>query len=99
MRRVSTISVSLEPRYIEALNRLAKKVGSKSAAIRVLLDRQQQIERRSSLETQYRDYFANPAAVRAEKELTEELLSASSWLKPARRRKGRGRAARNRPAR
>jgi len=99
MRRVSTISVSLEPKYVEALNRLAGRTGSKSAAIRELLDRHEQNERWSLMEQQYREYFADPAAVPAEKEITDDLLSATVWLKAAPKKTGRRRAARKRPAR
>ena len=99
MRKVSTVSVSLEPRYVEALNRLARNTGSKSAAIRELLDRHERSEQRMLMESQYREYFSDPGALQSERELTEEMLSATSWLKPVHKKTGGRRAARKRPAR
>lgn len=90
MRKVRTISVSLERDYLEILNRLARAEGSKSDAVRRLLKDHQERE----WEQAYREYYSDPENVRRDRELTEELLSIASWPeewdeKPGKRRRKR----------
>ncbi len=41
------------------------------------------------MESAYREYFEDSRAVEVNRRLTEEMLSASSWLGPGRETKGR----------
>jgi hypothetical protein len=75
MRKVRTISVSLEPEYVEILEKLAKEEGSKSAALRKLLWDHRQKE----WEDAYREYYSDPKNVAADIALTREMLSIASW--------------------
>jgi hypothetical protein len=79
MRKVKTISISLEPPYVEALETLAKESGSKSAAVRELL-----------MDHMYREYYSDPQNVKEAEELTMELRSIASFPKEwhAKRRRG-----------
>ena len=95
MRRVKTVSVSLEPEYVEVLEKLAKTAGSRSDAIRKLLKDVQWKE----WEEQYREYYADPENVRRDRELTLAMLSIASlpeewYVKPRKRRRRRKRPAR-----
>ncbi len=75
MRKVKTISVSLEPEYVELLEQLARREGSKSAAVRLLLKEHEERE----MEKAYRDYYADPKNVRDARELTKAMRSIASW--------------------
>ena len=66
MRKVKTISVSLEPDYVAQLEALAKEKGSKSDALRFLLKEHQERE----WDRQYREYYADPKNVKADHEFT-----------------------------
>ncbi|HLF94987.1 MAG TPA: hypothetical protein VJB14_16080 [Planctomycetota bacterium] len=94
MRHVETVSVSLEPEYVELLRRVARKAGSKSAAVRQLLDRFARDERLQEMEAAYREYYSDPANRERDRGLTEGLLSVASW--PAEGLKGGRRGARRR---
>lgn len=83
MPKTLTVCVSLEPEHVRALDQLAREAGSRSAAVRQLLARNAVAERLKGMELAYRQYFSDPDAVSSNRELTQELLSASSWL-PAR---------------
>jgi metal-responsive CopG/Arc/MetJ family transcriptional regulator len=80
MPQSPTICVSLPAEYAQALDRLARETGSRSAAVRRLLDAHRKGEWLKKAEAAYEEYFADPAAVAADRELTQEMLSASSWL-------------------
>lgn len=75
MRKVKTISVSLEPGYVAQLEALAKEKGSKSDALRFLLKEHQERE----WDRQYREYYADPKNVKADLEYTMALQSIASW--------------------
>lgn len=98
MKTVSTISLSLESYYLESLDRLAKTSGSRSEAVRRLLEEHDRIAKSGERERAYADYFRDPAAVRRERELTNDLL-ASARETGAAKRKGGARVRRKRPAR
>ena len=94
MRQVKTISVSLEPEYVEQLEALGKKVGSKSDAIRLLLREHRDRE----MEDVYREYYSDPENVRKDRELTEAMLSLASfpedWYRKEPQRAGKSRPKR-----
>lgn len=96
MRHVETVSVSLEPEYVELLRRVARKEGSKSAAVRHLLDRFAREERLQEMEAAYREYYSDPANVKLDRDLTQGLLSIARW--PADPGEGGRRGSRKRPA-
>ena len=79
MKQVQVISVSLESRYVQLLDRLAKKFGSKSGALRKVLDHYQRLETVREMETAYRDYFADRGAAASERVLTDEMMALASW--------------------
>ena len=81
MRRVRTISVSLEPEYVKELDRLAKEVGSKSDAVRRLLDDARRKREEEEMEAAYREYYADPRNVREDEKLTREWMSIAAWPK------------------
>lgn len=74
MRKVKTISVSLEPGYVAQLEALAKEKGSKSDALRFLLKEHQERE----WDRQYREYYADPKNVKADHEFTLAFQSLAS---------------------
>ena len=95
MRKVKTVSVSLEPEFVNVLDKLARTAGSRSNAVRTLLKELQVKE----WEKQYREYYADPRNVREARELTMEMRSIASWpeewyAKPKKKRRGRKRLAR-----
>ena len=94
MRQVETVSVSLEPEYVELLRRVARTAGSKSAAVRQLLDRFAREERIQEMEAAYRDYYSDAANSGRDRDATAELLSIASW--PMEGSGGGRRGARNR---
>lgn len=75
MRKVRTVSVSLEPESLEILRKLAREKGSTSAAVRHLLRQHQERE----WDEQYREYYADPKNVKESLELTKAMLSIASW--------------------
>ncbi len=75
----ATICISLDSKYVGILERLAIKTGSKSAAIRLVLDEYVRNQSLKELESAYSAYFAAPEAAEAERALTEEMLSAARW--------------------
>ena len=79
MRTVRTVSVSLERKYVEILERLARRVGSRSGALRQALDLYDRMETLRELESSYRDYFVEPGAAERERTVTKELISVSAW--------------------
>ena len=74
MERGRKISVHLYERHIRILDRLAKRCGTRSAALQHLLDEHR-------LEAAYAEYYAQPGVKEAERALTEEMLAISSWFK------------------
>ena len=90
MRKVKTVSVSLEPEYVKILDKLARIAGSRSDAVRTLLKDVQLKE----WEKQYREYYADPENVKASIALTREMLSIASfpeewYVKPRKSRRSR----------
>ena len=75
MRKVRTISVSLEPEFVALLEALAKEKGSKSDALRFLLKEHQERE----YDRQYREYYADPKNVKADLEFTRAFQAVASW--------------------
>lgn len=75
MRTVKTISVSLETEYVELLEDLARRAGSKSAAVRLLLREHRERE----MDRMYREYYAAPKNAAEDLELTKAMLSIASW--------------------
>lgn len=75
MRTVKTISVSLETEYVELLEDLARRAGSKSAAVRLLLKEHRERE----MDQAYREYYAGPKNVAADLELMKAMRSIASW--------------------
>jgi metal-responsive CopG/Arc/MetJ family transcriptional regulator len=94
MPKVVTVCISLEPEYVEALDKVARKAGSRSAAVRQLIARNATTDCLEKMETAYREYYADPEAAKSREELTRDMLVASSWLgsRPGgiRKRKGGG---------
>jgi hypothetical protein len=94
MRTVKTISVSLEAEYVTLLEDLARRTGSKSAAVRLLLKEHEERE----MEQAYREYYADPKNVEADLELTKAMRSIAGWpeewVREERRRGGNKRASR-----
>ena len=74
MRKVKTISVSLEPGYVRQLEALAKVKGSKSDALRFLLKEHQERE----WDRVYQEYYADPKNVKADHEFTLAFQSLAS---------------------
>lgn len=75
----NTICISLDPKYVGTLDQLATKTGSRSAAIRLVLDEHVRNQRLQDLEAAYCAYFAAPSAAEEERALTEEMLSVARW--------------------
>lgn len=94
MRTVRTVSVSLEQRYVEILERLARRVGSRSGAFRRALDLYDRVDKLRDMESLYRDYFAEPGAAERERTVTEDLLSITVWPQEDRDGATRSRAKR-----
>lgn len=90
MKQVETISVSLEPRYVKILERVAKKAGSRSQALRRLLEDYERAERFEALDRAYREYYSDPRAARESAAWTQDLMAASSWLHEGSPRRKRG---------
>jgi hypothetical protein len=82
MGKVTTVSISLGPQEVEELSHLARTTGSRSAAIRHLLRQHERLGSMEEIESAYREYFEDPQVVEENRKLTEQLLSASSWLRP-----------------
>ena len=80
MSKVVTVCISLEPEYVEALDRVARKTGSRSAAVRQLIARSATADCLEKMETAYREYYADPVAAKSREELTRDMLMASSWI-------------------
>jgi len=74
MKNVIIISVSLERKQAEILDRLAQQYGSRSAAVRKLLTRYE----RDDMERQYREYYAQPGVAEADSAVAEEMLSIAA---------------------
>ena len=79
MRKVRTISVSMEPEYVRELDRLAKKAGSRSDALRGLLDDAKRKREDKEMEEAYKEYYSDPKNVKADRELTKEMNSIAAW--------------------
>ncbi len=79
MKSVRTISVSLEAEHVARLDRMAKKCGSRSEAIRRLLVEHERDCELRRMEQAYREYYADPANVAADESLTREMQAISSW--------------------
>ena len=79
MARGSTIAISLYPVHLDVLAKLAKRHGSRSAAIQRLLETERRREVYRQLDEAYREYFSQPGAQEAEASLTEELSALESW--------------------
>lgn len=85
-KTVQTICVTLEPKYIEILQRIKReqKRESMSATIRFLLDLNEQMEVQAKWEKSYDEYYSDPKNVQREKKLTKEMLQlARVERKPA----------------
>lgn len=78
-KTVKTLSVTLEPKLVEKLEKLEKLFGTKSGAVRELLRMHEQLEVQKEWERAYDDYFADPAAAKRDREVTDELLDLASW--------------------
>ncbi len=98
MKTVSTISLSLESYYLASLDRLAKTSGSRSEAVRRLLEEHDRIAKTGERERAYADYYRDPSAARRDRELTNDLLAAARRPGEAKKRGG-ARVRRKRPAR
>ncbi len=85
MRKVRTISVSLEPEYLEILKKVSHEKGSTSAAIRHLLRGHQERE----WEEAYREYYSDPKNVKADLQVTRELHALAGLTKEPRHDHGR----------
>ncbi len=79
MGRGTTIAINLYAPHIEVLERLAKRCGSRSAAVQRLLEEETRREAYRELDEAYRAYFAQPGAAEAERGLTEQMLSIAAW--------------------
>ncbi len=79
MGRGVTIAVNLYAPHIEVLERLARRFGSRSAAVQRLLEEETRREAYRELDQAYRAYFAQPGAAEAERGLTEQMLSIAAW--------------------
>lgn len=88
-----TVSVSLDEKYVQVLDSLAKEAGSRSAAIRRLLDEHERARQEREMEEAYREYFADPANVERERQLTEEMLSIAAWPREWYAKRGKKRGA------
>jgi hypothetical protein len=82
--------VSLEAGYVAILDGLARRVGSKSNAVRELLAAYEKAEHVRALEEGYRQYFSDPEAEKRDRELTEEMLTIASRPREERGAKRRG---------
>lgn len=78
MRTTNTVCVSLESGFLQILDRLARELGSRSAAIRMLLQEHERLRSSRRMEDQYRAYFQNEGAALGERRLTEEMLHTLS---------------------
>ena len=79
MSRGSTIAISLYPAHLDVLSKLAKRHGSRSAAIQRLLEAERRREVYRQLDEAYREYFSQPGAQEADAALTEDLSAIASW--------------------
>ena len=79
MGKGSTISLHLYETHIEAIDRLAKKYGSRSAAVRRLLEDARKGLVYQELEEAYRECLAVPGSKETERDLTLDMFRAASW--------------------
>ena len=90
MNKSEIVSVSLASDDVVVLDRMARKAGSRSAAVRQLIaiERKTQLER--EIEEAYREFYSDPNRIRENAELTEDMKLLSSWLgyRPNRGKRG-----------
>lgn len=79
MPKEHLISIRLDAKRLAALDRMARRWGSRSEALRRLLDAFQRGRRLRELEELYRDYYADPEAVQKNEELAEEFNAIAQW--------------------
>ena len=79
VRNVETVSISLAPRDVVSLEKLARTIGSRSAAVRQLLKEHEQRAEEAAIEKAYREYYSDPKAVAADLKLTDEMLQIATW--------------------
>lgn len=80
MKKSEVVSFSLPPQDVAVLDGLAKEAGSRSAAVRLLIERERKARFERELDEAYREYYSDPQNVKADSELTEEMMVLSSWL-------------------
>lgn len=101
MNHGRTIALNLYDEHIKVLERLAKRHGSRSAAVQRLLEEAARDEIYRELDEAYQQLPA-VAGKQKDGELTEELLRAASWPEEwvkgerseRKRRRGKGRKTR-----
>lgn len=98
MRKVATICVSLAPKEVEALDAMARQAGSRSAAVRELIQTRRREELRRARVEQYRAYYATPGAHEQDRKLTKEMQGLASWPEDGPMRGGKH-AGKRRPPR
>ena len=79
-KTAQTICVTLEPSYVEILQKIQKKQkkNSRSDVFRLLLNWYQKMEAQAELEKAYEEYYSNPKNVLRESQLTREMLQLAS---------------------
>lgn len=94
MRHTNTICLSCGPEHVDVLDRLAALAGSRSAAIRNLLEKQKKEQEQVAMEEAYDAYFSDPKARDRDGALTEELFALASWPEDHQEKKTRARPKR-----
>ena len=79
MERGKTVSVNLYDSHIRILEKLAQRLGSKSAAMQRLLEEAARREVYLAMESAYEHYHAVVGTAEADRKLTAELLAFASW--------------------
>jgi hypothetical protein len=96
MSKGRTVAFNLYDSHLEVLNRLARRHGSRSAALQRLLEEAEVKNIYQELEEAYEEYFSLAGNREADRKLAEELLAVASWPEEWReggsraRKRGRG---------
>lgn len=93
MKKMTPVCIALSADDMKLLGRLAARAGSRSAAVRQLIERERQEDRRGEIEEQYRAYYSDPKVQKQKQEWTRDMMAASSWFWKGGGERGRKRSA------
>jgi hypothetical protein len=79
MSKGRTVAFNLYDTHLEVLNRLARRHGSRSAALQRLLEEAKRREIYQELEEAYRESMSMPGSMAEGRRLTQEMLKVTRW--------------------